>query len=45
MVGLKLLADISPHAVVMVDSVESDVIVVNLQQSVLSGRVVTDDQL
>lgn len=43
--ALKLLTDSVPHVVLMVDSVESKVIVVDLQQPVLRGRIVTEDML
>jgi len=42
---LKLLTDRVPHEAVVVDSVESNVIVVDFQQPVRCGRVVTDDKL
>lgn len=44
-VALKLLADGVPHVVIMVDSVETNVIIVDLQQAVHRGRVVTDNML
>lgn len=44
-VVLKLLTDGVPHVVVVVDSIESNVIIVNLQQPVGCGRVVADDEL
>lgn len=42
---LKLFTDGVPHVVVMVDSVESNVIIVNFQQPIDWGWVVSDDLL
>lgn len=44
-VVLKLFTYGVPHVAVMVDSVESNVIIVNLQQPIHWGWVVTDDVL
>lgn len=42
-VGLKLLTDLRPHGGVMVDSVETHVVIVDLQQSIRGESVVGDD--
>lgn len=45
MVTLKLLADVVPYRVLIIDSVESKVVIVNFQKSINRGFVVTDHKL